>query len=350
MSFMYVCDYKARIYIEKGKLVVESKNNLKRMLPLEQLEGLVIFGNASVSTGCFSQLLRMGIPVTFLSHTGMFFGRLESTKHINIERQRKQFKLEEYFIPKPILDIKMKDITKRHDSQNQQKKNKSFKKLEYISVSDLNNYLLAAKGEGDFNPDEAIEKSVFGISQIKVSTSVKGLKESLPYYIGTFVFNNDCGLYVIVAYESETERKLFERLLHLLSYSGIGGKRTSGLGKFEIDDCIYLDAPYTKSLEILSRMLKDKDSKIKITLSVSLPADNELDEVIPGGSFMLIRRGGFVQSQTYSDTPLKKKDIYAFSAGSCFKKSFNGDIYDVSLEGAHPVSRYLKPLFLGVNM
>jgi CRISPR-associated endonuclease Cas1 len=95
MSFMYVCDYKARIYIEKGKLVVESKNNLKRMLPLEQLEGLVIFGNASVSTGCFSQLLRMGIPVTFLSHTGMFFGRLESTKHINIERQRKQFKLGE---------------------------------------------------------------------------------------------------------------------------------------------------------------------------------------------------------------------------------------------------------------
>ncbi len=260
------------------------------------------------------------------------------------------FSGEEYFIPKPILDIKMKDITKRHDSQNQQKKNKSFKKLEYISVSDLNNYLLAAKGEGDFNPDEAIEKSVFGISQIKVSTSVKGLKESLPYYIGTFVFNNDCGLYVIVAYESETERKLFERLLHLLSYSGIGGKRTSGLGKFEIDDCIYLDAPYTKSLEILSRMLKDKDSKIKITLSVSLPADNELDEVIPGGSFMLIRRGGFVQSQTYSDTPLKKKDIYAFSAGSCFKKSFNGDIYDVSLEGAHPVYRYIKPLFLGVNM
>jgi len=71
------------------------KDDLEASIPLEQLDGLVIFGNARVSTGTFATLLTMGIPTTFLSSIGQFFGRLESTRHVDIFRQRRQFQLGE---------------------------------------------------------------------------------------------------------------------------------------------------------------------------------------------------------------------------------------------------------------
>ena len=63
----------------------------------------------------------------------------------------------------------------------------------------------------------------------------------------------------------------------------------------------------------------------------------------------MIRRGGFVASESYAKEFVKKRDIYAFKAGSCFGKRFEGDVFDVSVSGAHPVYRYLKPMFIGVN-
>ena len=71
------------------------KDDMESSIPLEQLNGLVLFGNAHVSTGTFAKLLTMGIPTTLLSNTGQFFGRLESTRHTNIMRQRQQFRLGE---------------------------------------------------------------------------------------------------------------------------------------------------------------------------------------------------------------------------------------------------------------
>jgi CRISPR-associated protein Cas1 len=62
------------------------------MLSLEMLEGVVLISAANVTTPCAKELLQRGIPVTYLSGSGAFYGRLESTRHINIERQREQFR------------------------------------------------------------------------------------------------------------------------------------------------------------------------------------------------------------------------------------------------------------------
>ena len=84
-------------------------------------------------------------------------------------------------------------------------------------------------------------------------------------------------------------------------------------------------------------------------LSVAIPAEDE-KEAIKGSNYSLLRRGGFVQSENYFETPLKKKVTYSFAPGSCFKKRFKGTILDVSNYGNHPVYRYGKPLFLGVDI
>ncbi|MGI6450491.1 MAG: CRISPR-associated endonuclease Cas1 [Desulfitobacteriia bacterium] len=92
MSFLYVSESNCRLYIDSGRIVAEKKDGTKSILPLEILEGVVLLSNADVTTPCVKELLERGIPLTYLSKSGAFYGRLESTKHINIERQREQFR------------------------------------------------------------------------------------------------------------------------------------------------------------------------------------------------------------------------------------------------------------------
>lgn len=64
-------------------------------LPVESVEGVVLFGAIQVSAEIMMLFLEKGIPVTWLSHTGRFFGRLESTAHVNVFRQEKQILLQD---------------------------------------------------------------------------------------------------------------------------------------------------------------------------------------------------------------------------------------------------------------
>lgn len=66
--------------------------------------------------------------------------------------------------------------------------------------------------------------------------------------------------------------------------------------------------------------------------------------------YTLIRRGGFIDSQNLKDGPKRKKDIYVFAPGSCFKTTFSGQVEEEETGGEHSVFRYEKALFLGVNL
>ena len=83
-------------------------------------------------------------------------------------------------------------------------------------------------------------------------------------------------------------------------------------------------------------------------LSTALPRDEELEKSLEGATYLLEKRSGFVSSDKYADEQRKKKDMYVFMAGSYFVNCFDGDIYDVSEGGSHPVYRYAKPMFMGV--
>jgi CRISPR-associated protein Csm4 len=249
---------------------------------------------------------------------------------------------EELFLPKPFINIKSENINRSYENV------KVLKKLKYIPSIKFEEYIGYMKGKNDFET-ETINKQ-FGVHNIRVMAAVSGNEETMPYNVGTFSFFKNCGLYIIAAYKSEKELEILKHLLNLLSFTGIGGKRTAGLGRFELEDEIYLDEPYTESQESLIKLLKKENSMFYMTLNVSLPKGTEIDTAIDGAFYKLVRRGGFIQSQNYSETPLKKKVMYFIAPGSCFKNKFNGDVYDVSLNGNHPVFRMAKPLFLGVNI
>lgn len=233
---------------------------------------------------------------------------------------------QQYMIPKPMLYVepKVKGISEQK---------KKYKKIQFIPVEQLEDFL-----DGTMDLDGEIFKG-YGTYMQQSMVNVRNNEETLPYRVGTFYFLENCGLYIIVAYERESEKTLAENLLEGLSYTGIGGKKSVGLGKFNL-----LRGKMSKCMQEHLR----RDSNKKILLSVALPRDEELECALNEASYQLSKRSGFVASSDYADEWRKKKELFVFVSGSCFEQLFEGDVYDVSDGGSHPVYRYAKSLFMGV--
>lgn len=235
------------------------------------------------------------------------------------------------FLPKPM-------ILPNRDKQKEENA-KEYKKLEYISAENFSVYLA-----GRLNPkSERMKLAQLGISQSQAKVAITGCKEPEPYHIGVYYFRENCGLYILIAYERQEYFDEFLELLDMVGVEGIGGKRSSGLGKFEVKLKNIPD-------EIKERLINAEKMPNKVTLSVALPKENELEKAMEEASYLVEKRSGFVASETYANTWRRKKDIYCFQAGSSFKNTFSGDVYNVALNGRHPVYRYAKPFFMGVNI
>ncbi len=233
-----------------------------------------------------------------------------------------------YMMPKPMIYI---EPTDRGNSEEKKK----YKKLKFLPVEQLESYLDGKlKLETDYMEN-------FAESERQVMASIRnGEEDTVPYHVGVCRYKENNGLYLIMAWKDEAQLTLAEEILESLSYTGIGGKKSSGMGKFTFKK--------GKNSETLLRHLQKASAKQNILLSTALPRDEELENALEEASYLLMKRSGFVASDHYADELRKKHDLYVFAAGSCFKNRFVGDIYDVSTGGKHPVFRYGKPVFMGV--
>ena len=90
MSILYITEHGEKFSVRDGCFVIDSKGGLRRTVPQETLESVMIMGNIEMTTQCVKECLKRGITVTFLSKYGDYFGRLVSTTHHNAERIKKQ--------------------------------------------------------------------------------------------------------------------------------------------------------------------------------------------------------------------------------------------------------------------
>lgn len=128
-------------------------------------------------------------------------------------------------------------------------------------------------------------------------------------------------------------------LMNSLQYSGIGGKRSSGYGRFTVEK---LDIPDEFSKNIV---VNDSEYGVYMTLSTSIPNNDELDAVLPTAEYLLEKSSGFAYSST-SRNLLRKQDLYKFAVGTTLTKTYNGNIFDVRPDDfPHPVWNYAKGLF-----
>lgn len=90
MSLVYVSDPKSTLCINGNRLVIKQEDGLTRSFPIELVEGISLLGPAQLTSQCMEACMTRGIPVSFLSKGGRYYGRLMSSGHIRPELQRHQ--------------------------------------------------------------------------------------------------------------------------------------------------------------------------------------------------------------------------------------------------------------------
>lgn len=241
---------------------------------------------------------------------------------------------EEFYLPKPLCPV-----SREQEGDSVVKKN--FKKLAYIPVSQWSVYL-----RGKLDPVRAAEQfqglGSFTMRTMAASRAPEKLDsgDMLPYQVGVYQFRPGNGLYLIAGFAEDRVRQQFEKLLHGLSFSGIGGKRSAGLGRFHVER---VPVP-----EEMLRRMRDPQGTC-MALSVCMAEPEELEDVVEGAQYLLLKRSGFVASQDYAPEVRRKRDFYAFRAGSCFIRRFSGNLFDVGGGGAHPVYRYAAALWMEIG-
>lgn len=232
------------------------------------------------------------------------------------------YKHNNLYIPKPIMQHY---VNKDVDA-------KKIKQLQYIDLKSLNDY---------FNdPMKIIEQEEFNnfgyfSEEVKVS---KIEPESMPFSIEVFHFYEGYGLYFITNIPQHLEND-FLITLKMLGLTGIGGKKTSGYGKFEVEK--------VEDLKIINELINKKGSYY-MTLSSFIPLKEELKEVSEG-TYLLNIKNGFTYSFSTRNSSVKKENKLMIQKGSCFKEKLKGKIYKE--EGpSHLIYTYGKAVMIGFDI
>lgn len=249
-----------------------------------------------------------------------------------------------FYLPKPMLPpggtTAVAEGAQSHSNQSVDKK--AFKKLRFISADRYCCYL-----DGSISPQTELKCFNLGESavQTKVNLSYEHKDDADPYRVGSFSFHANAGLYFMVRGSFD-----IQPLLEQLQYSGLGGKRSSGYGRFSYQ--ITADNPVAQSncKEYRQSGSTEPEHPSFILLATAAPTPAELTEgLLLGARYSLRRKGGFVQSASHHANSQKKRDFYTFSAGSVFAQQFSGDVFDVNATpNAHPVYRYARAMWMEV--
>ena len=259
-----------------------------------------------------------------------------------------------YFLPKPMCPVERGEEEGREKEHSILKK--AYKKLKYLSIDSISDYV-----EGKLDPLEELKKQNFGSFFSQEMVRILEDEDNLPYRVEQFQFAEDAGLYCIFSTEDKDVEDFLIDLLESLSYVGIGGKRASGKGKFsitaealreELSEKIKLTGEVKEddlsSARVDSPIKKTKESSYLLLSSAMAKAEEDLESILEDASYLLQKRSGFIYSESYAKEQRRKKDFFSFQAGSCFKKPFTGDVFDVSDGGNHPVYRYGKAVFMEI--
>ncbi len=237
-----------------------------------------------------------------------------------------------YYLPKPMVRPPSRSQASGSEETDSRAR-KAAKKIDFVSSGQYANFIA-----GDFDPISELERFDVGAAslQTKVNLTRANKDDAEPYHVGGFSFREGAGLYFLAQGTYD-----IAPIVEQLGYSGLGGKRSSGYGRFESE--IMPKAPFDVPAS-------QEGEKRYVLLSSAAPRENELtDQLLAHARYRLLRKGGFVQSSTHNATPQKKRDMYLFAAGSVFAGTFAGDVFDVNATpGAHPVYRYARAMWMEV--
>ncbi len=251
----------------------------------------------------------------------------------------------EYYLPKPILPpieiiTNGEPFSRIKQIATQLKKHK---KMQYIRASEIADYLTANRSNKQY---QATQRQ-FGAPIVTERVNCRG-EQPLPYYVGAYQFAPQAGLYFIISTDDYELAEWIYQLTEQLGYSGIGGKRTSGYGKFRLEeDLLELDQDgITQDDQAIYQMLNDQTSKQQMLISCLLPSATDID-IIKQGTYNLIKRSGFY-TDTTDNTIKKRNNIYMIDSGSCLPARIQGTWTTLIENKQHPIWRSGKGIYVGL--
>lgn len=253
-----------------------------------------------------------------------------------------------FYLPRPKIDFNTSiDTDDLKKTRSRLMNEKFLSKEKFFKITELKKIIeMLATGKN------RIRGEIVEFAESSVTTKVNCRNGvSMPYFISSHTFKEGNGLYGIIELdisdiaEKEVILNQLQNFIELLGYSGIGGKRSSGYGKFELLDDILdvAEGDFYEDIAELNKMLTAEKAPMYMSVSVLHPLESELGDVKKGW-YSIKKRSGF------SDN-IKRNDIYMIEAGSCFQKKIIGNIIDISDKRInHPVYKYGAGMYVGLGI
>ncbi len=261
----------------------------------------------------------------------------------------------ELYLPKPFISPKLKSNDIRPFSEMKQilAQQKILNDYKYIRVSKIKDFIQDLNNNTNnihkYNlPQFAAQNNTTKVNQ--------RLAENMPYYVSSYRFNDNAGLYFIAGFENDDDYDWFCELVETLGYTGIGGKRSSGYGKYELQDTPIelIDAKNGVYLDdgLLADMFNNTNENkpcYYLCIAPVIPESNDVYK-IKYGSYKLLKRSGFIYADKIKNI-LKRNCIYAVAEGSCFFNTLDGTMPDFKNSGlSHPIYRNGIGMFVRLNL
>lgn len=93
MSHLYLTEQGSSLKVRNNQFYVDLKDGTRKILPSDLLESIQVFGTINITTRAIETCLKKGINLVYYSTKGSYFGRLISTNHVNVKRQRQQARI-----------------------------------------------------------------------------------------------------------------------------------------------------------------------------------------------------------------------------------------------------------------
>lgn len=244
---------------------------------------------------------------------------------------------DKFFLPRPLSD---KDISK----EVRKELGKDLKKLswltpqsflKWITGSDFNvSEIKSMREEQDNNYDRSFKVEI----RPRVSLD-RTTRNSNIYHCSYIYFEENAGLYGMVAFSDIHSIDLFKQTLQVLGEIGLGGEKAYGAGMFKLAEFRPIESPFSEIFSVPS-------SSQHVLLSLYHPSTQELSMIQTNLlAYGLLRKKGWVASGRYA-LPIKRKSVGFFAEGSVFSSHLRGRLVDVTPDGdyrnllEHKVYRY----------
>ena len=255
----------------------------------------------------------------------------------------------EFYLPKPFwqMEIAREQIQPFSIMKEEMIKLKRIKKTTFVRASKMQEFITALNHKQIFEIDEPL----FAYKEINIKVNNR-LKESMPYFINTYHFVDNAGLYFVVGFENKDDLLILDELIKSLGYTGIGGKHSSGYGKYEFADERIIaydehDGVYDDDMALI-KSLNNVKGRFQLNIAPISPITKDVTD-IKNGVYKLTKKSGFIYADKYNKY-VKKNNIYMITEGSCFLKRIQGNMVEEQIDGvSHKVYRNGLGMFVGLN-